>query len=279
MAMVNGESIYMDELNDLLVRGHGLPMARQLIANELVRQAAEKQNITITDQDVQTAKDRALQQIFGDAAKGEQRQKLLAQFLDRYNVSARQWTLTMRRNVRLAKLAEPRVSINEQELSEAFGDKYGRKVVVRHIQTASLADAQRILSELDGGADFVELARSESTNQATAKNGGLLEPIGIKQPNIPPALRQVALELKTQGQRSEPVQVGTTFHLLELVSVIEPKDVKFEDVKHQLTAELRDRKLRTMQQRVFRELIAAAKIDYVNPHIKEQADMAEGPQP
>ncbi|MDY6913788.1 MAG: peptidylprolyl isomerase [Planctomycetota bacterium] len=279
MATVNGESIYMDELNDLLVRSHGLPMARQLIANELVRQAAGGQNITVTDQEVQTAKDRALEQIFGAAATGEHRQKLLAQFLDRYSISRRQWTLTMQRNVLLAKLAEPRVSINEQELRDAFGDKYGRKVVVRHIQTASLADAQQVISKLADGADFAELVKSESTNQATAKNGGQMEPIGTKQPNIPPAMRQAALGLKTPGELSEPVQVGTTFHLLKLMRVIEPQDVKFEDVKQQLTTELRDRKLRAMQQRVFQELLGAAKIEYVNPHIKEQADMAEGPQP
>ena len=168
----------------------------------------------------------------------------------------------MWRNTMLAKLVDPEVTLDDEELQEAFNAKYGRKAQVRHIQTASLTEAQEILKTLADGADFAELAKEKSVNPITAKNGGLLEPIGSGDKSVQPALKQAVLSLEEPGDLSEPIQVATAFHILRLERIIEPQDVKFEDVKNDLADELRMQKSQTLQNQLFGKLIREANIEY-----------------
>lgn len=282
---VNGAAVPMATLNDLLLRAGGLEMARHLVAGELVRQEAARHKIEITDADVQAEHDRTLRRMFGEstgdakggageAAAGEaaarQREQLLDQLLVQRKVSHVQWRLTMRRSAALRKLAGRDLAVTDQEIRDEFNDRFGRKVVVRHIQTASLADVEKILKRLAEKADFAELARKHSTNAAT--RNAPLPPIGKNPDNLqlPPAIRQTALAMKKVGEVSEPIQTGTAFHLLKLEAIVKPDEAKFEDVEDDLRDAVRSRKLLLGQQQILQRLIREANIEYVNPILKQQ---------
>ena len=53
MAYVNDQPIYLAELNRLLIHGYGMAVALQLFANELVRQHAERKNVTVSEADLE----------------------------------------------------------------------------------------------------------------------------------------------------------------------------------------------------------------------------------
>ncbi|MGC9454540.1 MAG: peptidylprolyl isomerase [Phycisphaerae bacterium] len=277
MATVNGEPIYMDELTDLLIRDHGLSLAQQLIANELVRQEARKHGITITAEDIDRQESLMLERAFGQVQQPQQRRQLLRQFLARQGISQDLWRLIMRRQAMLDKLAERDLEISEQELQKAFGEQYGRKVVVRHIQTPTLEEAQEIIEKLQEGADFAELAQAESTNPS-ADEGGLLPPIGKETENVPPAIRSAAMAMEEVGELSEPIQSGTAFHVLKLERVVPPQDVKLQDVRDELEADLRERKKSQAGQEIFHQLMMDAQdsdaIEFVNPILKQQLEEA-----
>jgi len=130
---------------------------------------------------------------------------------------------------------------------------------------------------LKDGADFAELARRVSVNPSAAE-GGLLPPIGRDSTNLPPAIVEAAMSLKQVGQITDPIQVDTAFHILKLEKIIEPQNVKLDDVKDKLTQNLRNRRLRIESQKLLQELIQAAKdgksIQYADPVLKAQFQAA-----
>ena len=276
MAYVNDQPIYMAELNRLLICGYGMAVAQQLIANELVRQQAGRQNVTVSEADLEAEHDQTLRSMFGTVDDPNQRERLLEQLLTRNRVSQEQWRLTMRRNALLGKLAEKQLTVTEDDLKEEFGRQHERKVEVQHIQTASLADAQEVLRKLASGEAFAAMVAKHSIGPS-ARDGGMLAPFGAKDTGTPPAIREAALAMKKVGEVSDPIQIGTAFHLIKLVRTIEPKDVKFEDVKGALLAAVRARKTKSLQQDLLQILIRGARVQYVSPILKSQAD--KGSQP
>ena len=277
MAYVNGQAIYMDTLHEILVRSNGMQIAQQLVSTELVLQEAKKRKITITEEDVLKENDLALKQVFGEAPAPDQRERLLQQFFLRFKVTHQQWELTMRRNAYLAKLAEPQITVSQEELRDEFSRRYGRSVEVRHIQTASLEAAQRVRTEaMKPGADFAKLAFRYSTNES-GKSGGLLPAISKNTPGVLPAIRRAALTMKNVGEISEPIMAGTTFHILKLEKIIPVKDVEFADEKEKLTATVREGKAMMLKQKILLDLFKKAKIEYADPILKSQAEKEPEP--
>jgi len=276
MAYVNDQPIYMAELSRLLISGYGREVAQQLIANELVRQQAARQNVTVCEADLDAEHDRTLRNMFGTVDDPNQRERLLDQLLTRNRVSQEQWRLTMRRNALLAKLAEKSLTVTEEDLKEEFARQHERKVEVQHIQTASLADAQEVLRKLASGEPFAAMVAKHSIGPS-ARSGGMLAPFGAKDTGTPPAIREAALAMRKVGEVSDPIQVGTAFHLVKLVRILEPKDVKFENVKGALRAAVRRRKIKALQQDILQILIRGATVQYVNPILKAQAEEASQP--
>lgn len=274
MAYVNGEPVYMDQLNQLLISGYGMSVAQQLVANELVRQEAQRKGLAVTDAEVEAEHQRTMDSMFSTVSEPNQRQRLLEQLLKRNNVSLDQWNLTMRRNTLLAKLADNQVQVTEEETKEEFDRQYERKVKVQHIQTATLADAQKVLKDLADGAEFTALVNKYSIGP-TADKAGLLEPFGSKDTGTPPALRQVAMGMKKIGEVSDPIQVGTAFHILKLLGIIEPENIKYENVQARLAADVRKRKAVALQQDILQILVRGGKLQYVDPILKSQADQGQ----
>jgi len=274
MAYVNGEPVYMDHLNQLLVSGYGMVVAQQLVANELVRQEARRKGLAVTDAEVEAEHQRYMDALFPTVTEANQRQRLLEQLLKKNNVSQDQWNLTMRRNTLLAKLADNQVQVTEEEVKEEFDRQYERKVRVQHIQTANLADAQKVLKDLGEGSEFTALVNKYSIGP-TAERAGLLEPFGSRDTGTPPALRQVAMGMKKVGEVSDPIQVGTAFHILKLLAIIEPENVKYENVRARLAVDVRKRKAVALQQDILQILIRGGKLQYVDPILKNQADQVQ----
>lgn len=273
MALINGQPIYMETLCDLLVRSSGIEVARQLITNELVRQGAAEMNISVSDQEVSQQGDRTLETLFPEVTDTERRDRLLKQLLVSKGMSRKLWDMTMRRNALLRKLSARHVNVTDEQIQAEFEDRYTRKVQIRHIQAASGQEAQEILRALAGGEDFAKLAERVSKNP-TARDGGLLPPLGPNTSQAPPPLRKAALAMEAVGQIAGPIQVGTSFHIIKLVKIIEPQNVKFEDVKDLLSEAIRQRQLDLAGQNTLRQILDKAlenqQIKFVNPILEMQ---------
>ena len=123
------------------------------------------------------------------------------------------------------KIARERVNgMLDAQLGQSAPQVHGA-----HILVATQDLANQIKTELDGGANFGEIARNQSTDQATAPQGGDLG--WYSQYDVDPAFWQATSTLQP-GQVSAPFQDASGWHVV-LVSDTSP-DRAFTDP--QLTA-------------------------------------------
>jgi parvulin-like peptidyl-prolyl isomerase len=78
--------------------------------------------------------------------------------------------------------------------------------------------------------------------------------------------------MKKIGEVSDPIQVGTAFHILKLLVIIEPENIKYENVQARLAADVHKRKAVALQQDILQILVRGGKLQYVDPILKSQAD-------
>lgn len=128
-----------------------------------------------------------------------------------------------------------------QAAFEARAEMFTRpeQVCARHILVDTEEAAQALLEDLNGGADFAELAETESTDPGSGANGGdlgcfeqasMVEPFGEAAFNA---------ELDTPVG---PVQTEFGYHIIEVYDRQEAGQLPLEEVRPQLEAELAQEK-------------------------------------
>jgi parvulin-like peptidyl-prolyl isomerase len=276
MALVNDKPIGMNELHSILVDGYGLTIAQQILRSEIVRQAAASKNISVTDAEAAAEHERALTMTFPMANSDAERQQMLNQLLTSRNVTFSTWGLIMRRNALLRKMIGTDFEVPDEAVRASFDKRHGRQVVVSHIETKEHVVAKLVKSlATKPQCDFAALAREYSINPS-GKSGGRLPAIGPNTKQVSPALKQVALAMTKIGEISDPVQVANRFHILKLEEIIEPKQVNYAEEKGKIAAELKEQMIRSGGARLLQKLSEAAKVEFVNPSLKQQLQRQAG---
>lgn len=89
------------------------------------------------------------------------------------------------------------------------------QVHARHILTSDLAEAQTLLEELKGGANFAALAQQSSEDISTAANGGDLGWFPRDVPLMPPVVVGEAFALQS-GQMSDVIESDQGYHIIKV---------------------------------------------------------------
>lgn len=116
------------------------------------------------------------------------------------------------------------------------------RVRVRHILTAgvtpeSRAQAEKLLEELKGGADFAKLAEQSSADKGSAAKGGDL---GLfERGRMVPPFEEAAFALKQPGDMSGVVESQFGYHILKLEERKPEGPRPFEEVRDDLMKEVR----------------------------------------
>lgn len=100
--------------------------------------------------------------------------------------------------------------------------------------------AQAILKELNNGAKFATIAKKESQDVGSAKQGGELG--WIERKTMDPKFEDAAFALKKVGDISGVVKSSFGYHIIKLDAVKAPKAKPFSDVKAKIIADLKDQK-------------------------------------
>ena len=214
---------------------------------------------------------RALSDIIGVralAAKGEEAGLANAD-LDRRVAFLRDREL---HNAYLTQTIEP--SITEALLRERYEQEVGRsepveEIRARHILLESEEDARAVIEELEGGADFAELARARSTGPS-ATTGGDLGYFGPGQ--MVPAFDAAARALAPGEFSPEPVQTQFGFHVIKVEDTRKLEPPAFEQVREQVRELVtRERYIETL-----RDARAAAEIEIVDEGLARLIGPANG---
>lgn len=169
---------------------------------------------------------------------------------------------------------------SEQELRAEYetqiADTPQQEFRARHILVQSPALAERVITQLKGGADFGKLAKSLSID-GSKENGGDL---GWFSPNaMVKPFSDALMQLKKGQYTQTPVQTQFGFHVIKLDDMREASPPSFDQAKEQLAQILQRKKL----QKYSDELLAAAKIDppltAAAPATTDAAAATEVPKP
>lgn len=272
VATIGEITITRQELLEPLIQAHGLDFLLQLATYELARATAERNGLSVTEQDVTAEADRTISRMFQDAPK-EDYDRLLEQFLSQQNLSEEQFNLVMRTNAYLRAIVVPMVEerITEQSLRQAFGALYGETVRVRHIQLANMQEVAEAQRRLAAGEAFEDVARDLSRNARTAPLGGELPPFSRQMQGLPDSFKEAAFALET-GEVSDAVLSDGSYHLIKLEERIPPKAVEFEDhrdaVHEQLADSMTTQGMKQLRNQLAQE--AMQRIDIRHPALAEQ---------
>ncbi len=129
-----------------------------------------------------------------------------------------------------------RPSVTDADLQARYDQEIGaatpeQEVSARHILVKTEDEAKAIIAELDGGADFVELAKAKSTGPS-GPNGGDLGYFG--KGRMVPEFEQAAFAMETGAYTKEPVKTQFGFHIIKVENKRDVALPTFEQSKEQL---------------------------------------------
>lgn len=237
IAKINGDAISKDELYDVMVKQYGAAAVEQLIADKIIAAEAKKENISITDEDLDKEVDQ-LKQSYG----GEEE---FNQVLASNNTTVDVLKDELKNYLTMRKLIEPQIEISDEELKTYFEenkDSLGEaeQVKASHILVEDEAVAKEVKQKLTDGADFAELAKEYSTDEGSKENGGELGffPKGT----MVAEFEDVAFSLPI-NEISDPVKSEYGYHIIKVEEKKEAKEANFEDSKASIKETLIDQKL------------------------------------
>ncbi len=139
--------------------------------------------------------------------------------------------------------------VDEDELQAAYDERYANQdpeteYNAAHILVANEEDAKSIVTQLDEGADFAELAKTLSTGPSGPNGGdlGWFGP-GVMVPEFFDAAAALA-----PGEVSAPVQTQFGWHVIKMIETRARDIPTIDDVREQL--------VETLRERIFEDLIA-----------------------
>jgi peptidyl-prolyl cis-trans isomerase D len=126
------------------------------------------------------------------------------------------------------------------------------------------AQAEELLKQARAGADFADLAKKNSEDEGSAKNGGDLD--YFRRGRMVPEFEQVAFSLEP-GQISEPVKTSFGYHIIKLVDkkpgTTRPLAEVRQQISDQLTTERAQAQAADTAQRLASEISKPADLDKV----------------
>jgi len=231
VARVNGQEI---KLGHVIIARASLPQQYQQLPPEVLFDA-------IVEQLIQQS---ALQQAYGDeepkavklSLENERRSLLAAEEIEKIMAAA----------------------ASDEDLKAAYDAKYGegydeQEYNAAHILVETEEEANALKAELDGGADFAELAKEKSTGPS-GPNGGALG--WFSKGMMVPEFEAAVMEMQP-GQVSRPVQTQFGWHVVKLNETRAMEAPAFDSVREELAGELRQQ---AVSDRVD-ELVAGADVE------------------
>ncbi len=202
-----------------------------LIRLELLEQGGEEMGVTFQGSDLQRARE-SLAVDFGGMEALEDQLALQGLELSDLDVQLRAQGLQTLINESLSSDVE----IDDADVRAAYEQQYGDRPEVRHVLLETAQEAEDVIDEIEGGADFNELATERSMDPSAQDNAGEL---GQLEPGQTVAPFEEAAFAADAGEVVGPVETDFGFHVIEVTDVVSRDDApEFEEVDEELRSSL-----------------------------------------
>lgn len=206
-----------------------------LVLKKILEQQAEKENIVITEKEIDEEVNKA------KATHGEESYK---EILDEMGMSEKQ----LREQIKTEKIysalkeivtADVTVTAAEvkqhyEENKDQYADKGGMEIA--HILVDTEEKALEILAKLEQGDDFASLAKEYSSCPSSAQGGdlGLIN----EDSEYVAEFKEAALKLKPGEITKEPVKSEFGYHIIKAGALHEARTIQFAEVENEVKAQL-----------------------------------------
>ena len=264
VAVVNKETISREELGKQCLWRYGKDVLESMVNRRIIETECRRQQIAITQQDVDAEIDRMAQR-FGFSTP-----KWLEMLEQERHIKPTQYAKDIVwPTLALQRIAASRLTVTEQDLQEAWESQYGETIQARLISCNTRAEAEKVRAlAMQNPEDFGNLAKVHSKDRASASVKGLIQPIRKHLGDA--ELERVAFSLEL-GQIYEVIQVQNQYVILLCEGRFPPRDVKMDQVRKLLTEAIRDKKLRVAADDVLRTLQAKSVVEVVHSDPQKRA--------
>lgn len=260
IATVNGENIIRLELDRILDKAKrrmgkaNLHLVEEKIINDLITQAVLKQFIKKESLQVDPSRIESEIETFKENIKKnpQTKDKSLETLLEENGGSLAELRVALDISAAIDDYMEKTISAEDIEkyFTENKGNFNGETVTASHIlvdtkgvtDEAKLKEAKekvdKIKKELDGGADFVQLAKAHS-DCPSAKSGGDLGP--IKRGEMVKEFTDVAYATELNSI-SDPVKTQFGYHIIKITGKDKGEEVTFEEIKDKVKIAIHNEK-------------------------------------
>lgn len=238
VAIVNGQKITRQELNNLLVDAYGENALEILIRRTLIYQAAQREGVSATGAEIE----QHLKIIVENEIKTsmetyrikdrEEFEKELAKNGINLTEVEKKISKKLRKQAELEllteKLIEKTITITDEELQNAYEQMYGEKIEASQIVFKTRREAEEARKKLKSGADFATLAKNESIDRASALRGGSMQPFSPKG-----GIGEQVARLKV-GELSDIIKTDYGYHIVKIANKKAASNKSFNAVRGEL---------------------------------------------
>ena len=257
-AILNGQAISIRELAEICVQRHGKDVLNDIINRLIIEQAARRESIVITEQDI----DREIWEMaFNHLPLLPDGAPNIEQWLRRATEETELSVPMYRKNVvvpvlALKRLTRPHVQVTEEDIQRSFEANFGQKVRCLAItfeahNTRRAQEVWQMANRHRTEENFGDLAAEYSFDPDLRLGRGVLPPIARYWGQ--PVLEREAFSLKP-GELSQIILVDDLLVILFCVGYIDPSPVKIEDVKVDLITDIFEKKQQMIINRYFERL-------------------------
>lgn len=232
VAKVGDMTVTKSELYDELIKQNGAQILDILIADKIMHSEVEKQNISVTDEEIETGLEE-MRDFYGS-------EEALNTELTNYGLTLDDVKDNIKSNLQIERLLAPYVEISDEEIADFYEENkasFGQEEQVKasHILVATEEEALDIKAKLEAGEDFAELAKEYSIDETNSEQGGALG--YFAESKMVEEFSNAAFSLSID-EISDPVQTNYGYHIIKVEDKLEEKipvlEDNIEDIKNQI---------------------------------------------
>ena len=263
-AVINGRKITVRELAEECIERYGNDVLEGTVNRRIIDQALRKQNIKVTDADVDAEIARAALAMGKVASDGKPDVAGWIEYVTtKENISREVYVRDeVWPSAALKKLVGKNVEVTEEDLKRGYDANYGPKVQCRAIVLNNQRRAQEVWEKARANPtakNFGDLAAEYSIEVGSRSLRGEVPP--IQKHGGQPLLEAEAFSLSKENPLSGIVQVGGTYVILFHEGRTKPIDTSFAEVRDLIYRDIHEKKLRAAMAKGFDNLKDSSHVD------------------
>lgn len=246
------EAEFIQRLKPLVGKG----ILEQMITEIIIGQKAKEQNITVKPEEI----DKKIDEL-----------KVTAQKLSESGMTIEELRQQIESQILMEKIVSKAVVVTEKEIRDYFESRKANfakpeEIKVSHILLRTEIEAEVILSQLNVGADFAELASKESIDAITKDRAGDLG--FFSRGKMTPAFEEAAFALEV-GEISEVVKTPYGYHIIKVVEKKPTQEPNLELAREEILKTLTEQKAWTTRSNLLQNLRNEAQIEIIPPEFRD----------